>query len=109
MVWPLHPDILHLHPLEERLISQRIPVMQIRELPRGGQLSVKGNVVNVPVYIQPTVNALPRQMDEYVTIAVKLTKCIEHKSACFTESIQPHFIMNTLQWLMENSELYTEL
>jgi hypothetical protein len=27
--------------------------MQIRELPSGGQFSVKGNVVNVPVDIQP--------------------------------------------------------
>lgn len=74
MKWPDRPEILKLHPLEERLNSQRIPFMQIRELPRGGQMSVKGNVVNVPVDIQPTVNALPRQLDEHVTIAVKLKK-----------------------------------
>ena len=29
--------------------------MQIRELPRGGQYSLKGNVINVPVDIQPTI------------------------------------------------------
>lgn len=74
MKWPEKPQILNLHPLEERLISQRIPFMQIRELPRGGQMLVKGNVVNVPVDIQPTVNAFPRQIDEHVTIAVKLKK-----------------------------------
>ena len=74
MSWSEKPDVLNLHPLEERLISQRIPFMQIRELPRGGQLSVKGNIVNVPVDIQPTINVLPRQIDVNVTIAVKLKK-----------------------------------
>ncbi|XP_069136358.1 uncharacterized protein [Argopecten irradians] len=106
MIWPIKPDVLQLHPLEERLISQRIPFMQIRELPRGGQLSAKGNVVNVPVDIQPTVNALPRQIDEHVTIAVKLKKRLSHKSACFTENVRPNAVMNALQWLMENSEMY---
>lgn len=72
MKWPDRPEILNLHPLEERLISQRIPFMQIRELHRGGQMSVKGKVVYVPVDIQPTVNALPRQLDEHVTTDVKL-------------------------------------
>jgi hypothetical protein len=42
---------LDLYPLEERLISLRIPFIQIHQLPRGGQFSVKGNVVNLPVDI----------------------------------------------------------
>ena len=106
MSWPLKPDVLNLHPLEERLISQRIPFMQIRELPRGGQLSAKGNIVNVPVDIQPTINALPRQIDEHVTVAVKLKKRLSHKSACFTENVRPNSVMTALNWLMETSELY---
>lgn len=40
--------------------------MHIRELLRGGQISVEGNVVNVFVDIKPTVNALPRQINENV-------------------------------------------
>lgn len=40
--------------------------MHIRELPRGGQLSVEGNVVNISVDIKPTVNALPRQLNKTV-------------------------------------------
>ena len=48
--------------------------MQIRELPRGRRLSIKGNVVNVPVDIQPVVKTLPRPLDENITIAVKLKK-----------------------------------
>ena len=51
MKWPDKPLELNLHQLEERLIALRIPFMQIRELPRGGQYSLKGNVINVPVDI----------------------------------------------------------
>ena len=46
---PSKPKELELNPLEERLIALRIPFMQLRELPRGRQYSIKGNVVNVPV------------------------------------------------------------
>ena len=63
MKWPNKPPELNLHQLEERLIALRIPFMQIRELPRGGQYSLKGNFINVPVDIQPTINCLPRPMD----------------------------------------------
>ena len=79
MKWPDKPPELDLHQLEERLISLRIPFMQIRELPRGGQYSLKGNVINVPVDIQPTVSCLPRPMDENFTIAVQLKKKLSYK------------------------------
>lgn len=47
--FPAIPNELQgLTKLEERLISPRIPFMQIKELPRGGQLAVHGNIVNVP-------------------------------------------------------------
>ena len=48
MTFPEKPELLNLTSLEERMISSRIPFMQLRELPRGGQLSIHGNVVNVP-------------------------------------------------------------
>ena len=79
MKWPEKPRELDLHQLEERLIALRIPFMQIRELPRGGQYSLKGNVINVPVDIQPTVNCLPRPMDENFTVAVQLKKKLSYK------------------------------
>lgn len=72
MGFPEKPKELDLYPLEERLISLRIPFMQIRQLPRGGQFSIKGNVVNVPVDVQPTIDALPRTLDQSGTISVKL-------------------------------------
>ena len=104
--WPDKPKELELFPLEERLISLRIPFMQMRELPRGRQLSVKGNVINVPVEIQPVVNALPRPFDENVTIPVKLKKKMSFKSCAFTENVRPLSVLVALHWLMNNSKLY---
>ena len=60
----------------KRLIALRIPFMQIRELPSGGQYSLKGNVINVPVDIQTTINCLPRPMDENFTVAIQLKKVV---------------------------------
>lgn len=61
--WPQPPELM-LHPLEGRLLALRMPFMQIQELPRGGQLSLKGNVVNVPANVPPVVTSLPRTLDD---------------------------------------------
>ena len=45
MSFPKKPEVLNLAPLEDRLISPRIRFMQIREQPRGGQLSIHGNII----------------------------------------------------------------
>ncbi|MCG8077008.1 MAG: AAA family ATPase, partial [Candidatus Thiodiazotropha taylori] len=106
MKWPEKPPELNLHQLEERLLALRIPFMQIRELPRGGQYSVKGNVINVPVDIQPTVKSLPRPMDENFTIAVQLKKKMAYKKVDFKENVRPLKVLAALHWLVNNSEFY---
>ena len=68
----LHPLV----PLEERLVALRIPFMQIRELPRGKQLSMRGSVVNVPMDLEPTITSLPRNLDDSARVAVALKKKI---------------------------------
>ena len=109
MKWPDKPAELNLHQLEERLIALRIPFMQIRELPRGGQYSVKGNVINVPVDIQPTINCLPRPMDENFKVAIQLKKKLSYKKVDFKENVRPLRVLSALHWLMNNSELYKKL
>jgi hypothetical protein len=106
MGFPDKPKELELFPLEERLVSLRIPFMQIRQLPSGGQFSVKGNVVNVPVDIQPTIQSLPRNIDESGTIAVKLKKRLEYKSCDYSENVRPLAVICALHYLVRNSELY---
>ena len=39
----------------------------------------KGNVINVPVDIQSTINCLPRPMDENFTVAIQLKKKLSYK------------------------------
>ncbi|WAQ97355.1 hypothetical protein MAR_030045 [Mya arenaria] len=80
--------------------------MQIRELPRGRQLSIKGNVVNVPVDIQPVVNTLPRPMNENITVAMKLKKKMSFQSCAFSENVRPLRVLVALHWLMNKSALY---
>ena len=106
MKWSEKPKELHLHQLEERLIALCIPFMQIRELPRGGQYSLKGNVINVPVDIQPTVSCLPRPMDENFTVAIQLKKKLTYKKVDFKENVRPLKVLTALQWLLNNSDLY---
>ena len=106
MKWPDKPLELDLHQLEERLISLRIPFMQIRELPRGRQYSLKGNVINAPVDIQPTVSCLPRPMDENFTIAIQLKKKLSYKKVDFKENVRPLKVLTALHWLVNKSELY---
>ena len=108
MKWPNRPPELDLHQLEERLIALRIPFMQIRELPRGGQYSLKGNVINVPVDIQPTVSCLPRPMDENFTIAVQLKKKLSYKKVDFKENVRPLRVLTALHWLVNKTELYKQ-
>ncbi|XP_065944329.1 trichohyalin-like [Magallana gigas] len=106
MSWPSKPKELNLLPLEERLVSLRIPFMQIRELPRGGQYSVKGNIVIVPVDVQPTVNSLPRKMDEHITVPVKLKKRLCYQKCDYQENVRPTKVLMALHWLMNNSDFY---
>ena len=109
MKWPDKPPELNLHQLEERLIALRIPFMQIRELPCGGQYSLKGNVINVPVDIQPNINCLPRPMDENYTVAIQLKKKLSYKKVDFKENVRPLRVLTALHWLMNNSELYKKI
>ncbi len=106
MGFPAKPPELHLHQLEERLIALRIPFMQIRKLPRGGQISITGNIVNVPADVETTVAALPRITDESVTVPVKLKRRMSFNRVVLSENIRPNKVFLALRWLMHNSELY---
>lgn len=70
--FPRKPPELDITEMEERLISPRIPFMQLMEKPRGGQKSLRGNVVNVPADVNETVKSLPRTLADTETIQVKL-------------------------------------
>ncbi len=108
MRFPEKVSELNLCQLEERLIALRIPFMQLRNLPRGGQLSIAGNVVNVPVDIVPTITALVRTQDECATIPVKLKSKLSFNRSVLTANIRPKHVLTALQWLLKKSKLYKD-
>ncbi len=107
MTFPEKPDVLKdLTPLEERLISPRIPFMQVRELPRGGQLSIHGNVVNVPADVNSTVSVLPRPINESQTIPIKLKRRLGYKHHYQFQNVRPSKVLDAAQYLVRTSELF---
>ena len=107
-VFPVKPSVLHLTNLEERLVAPRIPFMQLRELPRGGQISIHGNVVNIPTNVNTTVSVLPRKQDDTATIALKLKRKLEYKHHYDYETVRPNKIIDAVNWLVANSDLYKQ-
>ena len=106
MTFPEKPDVLKdVTPLEERLISPRIPFMQIRELPSGGQLSIYGNVVNVRADVNSTVSVLPRPINESQTIPIKLKRRRGYKHRYQFQNVRPSKVLEAARYLVRNSEI----
>ena len=106
MGFPYKSDVLNLTSLEERLISPRIPFMQIRELPRGGQLSIHGNVVNAPSDVYSTVHCLPRPISESQTIPIKLKRRLSYKYYYQFQNVRPKKVLDAAKYLVNTSELF---
>lgn len=92
--------------MEERLVAPRLAFMQIREMPRGGQLSLKGNVVNVPADVNTTVKILPRMQCDEDTILLKFKRKMSYKHHMSFEKIRPNKVFEAAKWLVNNSLLF---
>lgn len=68
--------------ITERLISPRIPFMQIRRLRHvQGQFGIYGQIINVPVAVDTMVRLLPRNVNDEHCIYVHIKKKLIHKSS----------------------------
>lgn len=67
--------------------------MQIRELPRGGQLSIHGNIVNVPSDVNLTVHCLSRSLSESQTIPIKLKRRLSYKHHYQFQNVRPQRVL----------------
>ena len=74
MGFPQKPKELDLNGMEEHFTAPRLTLFQMRDLACGGQKSVKGNSVNLPIDIAPTVDMLPRTLDNTETIAINFER-----------------------------------
>ena len=54
--------------------------------------------------IQPTINCLPRPMDENFTVAIQLKKKLSYRKVDFKENVRPLRVLAALHWLLNNSE-----
>ena len=70
-----------LNELECQLIAPQLAFQKIFQAPRGGQLKITGNIVNVPADVNSTVNMLPRLPDEAGTMKVQLKTCASDETA----------------------------
>ena len=78
------------------------------QAPRGKQLKINGNVVNVPADVINTVNLLPRLLEQSGTIKVQLKRRLQYKSAALSLNIRPHKVLQAANWLASSSTLYQE-
>ncbi|XP_047519209.1 uncharacterized protein LOC125059060 isoform X2 [Pieris napi] len=97
------PGLPPLDPISERLISPRLPFMQVRRLRHDD--GIIGQVINVPVDVQEMVKCLPRQLDEDEVINVNIKRNLAHK----TNYVSGYTSKRTIkEWLdvLQKSSLY---
>ncbi|XP_037958820.1 uncharacterized protein LOC119688206 [Teleopsis dalmanni] len=108
--YPPVPASLKDFPLDlvtERLISPRIPFMQIRRLRHvHGQYGIYGQVINVPIEVNTMVNVLPRQVDDDYAITVHIKRKKIHKSSYVYGIVRKRSIKVWLRYL-KDTPLYT--
>ena len=109
--FPEKPQQLDLNRLEEFFIAPLSAFMTIRSLPvcglvSTGQKLLIGSVVHVANDVGKTVSSLPRMLDDMDTVAVRIKRRKIYKTAVFTENVRPLKVVNALQYLIKNSEMY---
>jgi len=104
--FPVKSDVLELTSLEERLVAPRICLMQLRELPRGGQLKISGGVVDVPANVNSTITCLPRSLNETYTVPIKLKRRLGYKHHYQFEFVRPKRVLNAPRYLAKTSTLF---
>ena len=107
MVFPPKPAFFDLNELECRLLA-RIAFQKLMQAPRGRQLKIHGNIVNVPADVTHTVSMLPRLPSETGTIKVNLKRNLRYKSSALSLNVRPHNVVEAADWLMTNSSLYKD-
>ncbi|CAH2098562.1 unnamed protein product [Euphydryas editha] len=105
----LYPDqpagLPPLDPISERLISPRLPFMQVRRLRHDLSYGIIGQVINVPVDVQEMVKCLPRQLNEDDVINVNIQRKLAHKSGYISGYMSKSTISAWLT-VLQKSPLY---
>ena len=108
MQFPKKPSFYDLNELESRLLAPRLAFQKLVQAPRGKQLKINGNIVNVPADIANTVSMLPRLPNETGTIKVNLKRRLQYKSSALSLNVRPQKVAEPAKWLVNNGNLYKE-
>ena len=108
MAFPYKPENLDLTELEWRLVSPRLVFEKLHEAPRGKQMKICGNIVNVPANVVNTVSVLPRLGEQEGTIKVQLKRKLKYKSYILSQNIRPEKVFEVAQWLIESGSLFKQ-
>ena len=83
-------------------------IQKLMQAPRGGQVKINGNIVNVPADVINTVNMLPRSPNETSTIKVNLKRRLQYKSSALSLNVRPNKVAEAAEWLVNNGNLYKD-
>ena len=108
MAFPQKPDFFDLNELECRLLAPRIAFQKLMQAPRGKQLKIHGNIVNVPADVNDTVRMLPRLHSQSSTIKINLKRKLQYKSSALSLNVRPYKVVEAAKWLINNSKLYRD-
>ena len=81
--------------------------MPLRELRPTTQLGIRGNIVNVPIDIELSVNILPREFDRTSTIQLAFKRRLQYKGSYIREWVRPHAVYRAAEYLVKQP-LYQE-
>ena len=96
-------ELSDLNPLEERLISLRIPFMKMVALPSGKQRAIHGPAVNVPTDLSPVCALLPRLPPQAQMVPMKLKRKLCYKGHYMYQYVRPVKVLAALEWLRVKS------
>lgn len=98
---PKPSNLPELDPVSERLISPRIPYMQIRRLRRDDAYGIVGQIINVPVEVDTMVRSLPRSLEVDYAFNVHLKKHMVHKSSYLSGYVVKSKLDTWLRFLVQ--------
>lgn len=79
--------------------------MQIKSIGFEKQYGLRGQIVNVPIDIDSTVTALPRNVEDSFVIELHIKRKMNYKSDYMCESVRPMLLYKAGQFL-EQTPLY---
>lgn len=97
------PHLPELDIITERLVSPRLPFLQVKRLRwrNQGQYGVKGQICNVPVNVNSMVKLLPRKLDDDFDIYVNIQKLLTSDHAFYEGLINKDSVKKWLRYLVE--------